>query len=197
MGNVMYERTGFADDRTPELRVSHAFGRFEVGGFIDNEVIRATLDVDTGAIPEAVGIVASFIHYTDGRYSYTQSLAARHQVVLVPGRFAVSGGVSGYLNERKTTVDAMTREGYVVGGNVGVRATVQLPAQFAVHCGPYVSGPFKQSPDFGVQAALGVQGFLFYALRRWDFYVGGALNNITDDFVSTYFTLGFKKRWGI
>jgi hypothetical protein len=197
MGNVMYERTGFADDYTPELRVSHAFGRFEVGGFIDNEVMRATLDVDTGAIPEVVAIAASFIYYTDGRYSYTQSLAARHQVVLVPGRFAVSGGASVYLNERKATVDAMTREGYVVGGNVGVRATVQLPARFAFQCGPYVGGPFRQSPDFEVQVALGVQGHVFYALRKWDFYIGGALNNITSDFVSTYFTLGFRKRWGL
>jgi hypothetical protein len=159
--------------------------------------MRATLDIATGTIPEAVQIVTSFIYYTDGRYSYTQSLAARHRIVLVPGRIAVSGGVSVYLNERKATIDAMTREGYVVGGNVGGSATVQLPAQFAFQCGPYVGGPFKQSPDFDVKVRLGVEGFVFYALRKWDFYVGGALNNITSEFVSTYFTLGFQKRWGL
>jgi hypothetical protein len=48
-----------------------------------------------------------------------------------------------------------------------------------------------------VQVSLGVQAFVLHALRKWDFYVGGALNNLTDDFVSTYFTFGFTKRWGL
>ena len=81
----------------------------------------------------------------------------------------------------------------MLGVNSGAGATIQLPALFALSAGSYAGVPFSQSPDFGAKIALGVQAFFYYALRKWDFYVGGSLTDITRR-PSTYFTFGFEKR---
>jgi hypothetical protein len=200
MGNITHERTGFADDRTPELGVSHAFGRFEVGAFIDNEVMRATLDVDTRAIPGTVYFNANFSWFTDGTYRHSQEVGAHHQIVVAPGRLSIRAGAVVRVWEARLNVvgmPSMQEKGTMITASAGAGPAVQLGGPFAMHGAFFVGAPLWQSQDYGGRVALGANTFLLLALRKWDFYVGGALNDITRAYPSTYFTLGFRKRWGL
>jgi hypothetical protein len=57
-----------------------------------------------------------------------------------------------------------------------------------------VGTPLWQSIDFGGKPGAGAQLFAYLPLRKRDFYVGGALDDITRGRPSTYFTFGFLKR---
>lgn len=196
-GNMTRERIGFADDYNLDIRASHAFRNVEVMAFLDQRA-GATVSIDTFTIPSTISVGAAFTGpQKDDRYNHSQFAAASHKLVLVPGRFSISGGARVSVTETRGIVDMMDVEGGIVRAGAGATGYVQLGWRFAAQGGASFSAPLWQTDGFEAKATLEVSAFLLVALRRWDFYVGGALGDITRSEPSTYFTFGFKKRWGV
>ncbi|HEY5923469.1 MAG TPA: hypothetical protein VIV11_17435, partial [Kofleriaceae bacterium] len=199
MGNVRFERNGFAEDRVFEVGLTHAFGPLQVEGHLGRNS-SVHLAFDTHAMPSQVFVTAVFgPFYSDNRYAHHQAAGVRHKVVLVPSRLALVGAATAVLNERRDVDSAsMTEtEGYSLSAGAGAAAHVQLWWRFALSTGLNGSIPIAHSEPYNPVAAINVGVYTYLALRKWDFYVGGNLFDVTRGHPSTFFTFGLNKRWGL
>jgi hypothetical protein len=197
MGNVTRERSGFFDDRTPDLRVSHSFRNVEVLAFIG---LRAGIEiaVDTFGIPRVVKVGAAFSNVQrDGRYNHSQYANIQQKLLVVPGRLSIVSGATVSMTEALGYVDAEQVEGGIVSASLGASAYAQLAGPFAASVGAGVGAPLWQSEGFRGHADLSVDAYLHLAWRRWDVYAGGNLFDVTRPGPSTFLSAGFKKRWGL
>lgn len=198
MGNVFYRRTGFADDRTPDFRVAHALGPFELSAGL-GELARVQIKYDTKAAPGEVYVGAGFSAVqNNGSYHHNQYAGALHKIVLMPGRLSVVGGASLRLYEQLAYVDSMSVEGEAVTADASAVAYVQVWQRFAISTGVGAGARLWESEAFGGdKTSLSPFLYTYLGLYKWDFYVGGNLFNVTHGRPSTFFTFGFKKRWGL
>jgi hypothetical protein len=197
MGNETTERTGFADDWNTYIGVGHTFRNVEVSLALGLRT-QAAVAIDTFAFPTRIEVGGAFMTpQKDGHYNHSQWLNAQHRFSVLPGRLSIGAGVTATVTEARFMVDAMTVEGGVLSAHAGASAYVQLGWRLSMSAGVGVGAPLWESEGIPTQVAVGVATYLVLALRKWDFYVGGNLNDVTRSGPSTFFTFGVKKRWGL
>ena len=205
MGNIVYERIGFADDRNLDIQVAHAFGRFEatavvVGGAGD-DALGGSIAFDTRSVPARVYVASRFsLPRDNGSYFHGQTLGATHKLVLVPGRLSLQPNAGVTINEIRRvngTNSTLNRDGFIASAGVFLFAYVQIAWRFALSSGGSVRFPLAQSDGFDSKPSLMLGSYLVLGLPKWDFYVGGNLYDCTRPDPETFFTFGIRARWGL
>ncbi len=196
-GVVRYRRTGFADDMTPDLSVSHAFGPVDVGvGLGVLARVHASTAIPT--LPVAIGVGAGFgAPQPDRRYYHSQYIRIVYKRVLVPQRVALFGSATADLAEARL-FDAMDMlvEGIEVSGSGGVSVELQLSRHWCVVGRVNGGVPLYKTAAFDVHAGLGTGASVLLGFRKWDFFVDADLGDVTRR-PSTFLNIGFAKRWGL
>lgn len=197
MGMVSYERTGFADRRTPDLDLSHAFGPIEaiVGAGV---FARLGVNIATKAIPEEVSFRAYFYpRQRDGSWEHFQTMTFAHRLLLRPHELALYGSASATLIEQRAEVaDGTLAKGKEITVHGGVGAEFQIRPWLCVAGGPSGGTPVYKSVDFLGYAGLSLSMSLTATTKKWDFFVDASLGDITRR-PSTFLNFGFAKRWGL
>jgi hypothetical protein len=196
-GVVSYRRTGFADDRTPDFSVSHAFGPVDVGvGLGVLARVHASTSIPT--LPIAVSVGAGFgAPQPDHRYYDNQYVSILYKRMLVPHRLALFASAAAYLAEvREYDTTGALAEGIATAANGGVSGELQLSRHWCVVGRVNGAAPLYKTAAFDVHAGLSTGASVLLGFRKWDFFVDGNLDDITRR-PATFLNIGFAKRWGL
>jgi hypothetical protein len=194
-GNSTYKRTGFFENRTPDLSLSHVFGPVQVGvglGVYFNTY--ATMLVSS--LPVAVRISALFSAVQpDGRYFHSQTVGATYKHLTIPHRLAIVGRVSASLEEVRAIYSGVEVEGLNTDANASITGIVQLARHWSVYVGLRTNVPIYKTADFNVGVSVGAATGVELTFRKWDFFIDTAMG--LDRHPSTFLNIGFAKRWGL
>jgi hypothetical protein len=194
-GDSTYKRTGFFENRTPDLSLSHVFGPVQVGvgvGIFFNAY--ATMLVSS--LPLSVGLNASFgVVQLDSSYFHSQTIGATYKHLAVPHRLAIVGKLSASLEEVRAIYSGVAVEGLNTDGTASISGIVQLARHWSVYVGARTTAPIYKTADFNVSVNAGASAGVQLTFRKWDFFIDTAMG--LDRHPSTFLNIGFSKRWGL
>jgi hypothetical protein len=186
-------RTGVTDNTDPDLSISHAIGPVWAGIGVAHDGY-AWVDVDLGGPALLFGGTFS-APQPDDSYRYSQHAAVIYKGMIVPGTLAAYGSATAYLAELGGP--PMQPSGHVISIDPRAGLELQIDPHWALTLASELFVPVQHSSALSERVALEVTAQALFAIRRWDFYLGGSLYDVTRSGPSTFVSLGFTKRWGI
>jgi hypothetical protein len=193
VGRVMTERAAV---NYPDLYVSHAFSRAELGIGI-GAAFYGWIAVDTKGRPQRVLVGLAFsAPQPDGRYFHSQGLTLSHKLFGGP-ETALVCHLSAYSHELDSYNDVGARvEGAYLVSRAAVTFQAQVSERFGVEFGGGVTVPVAQDADLHVGTTVSGSALMLLAAESWDFVLGFAIENPTEVFERSL-TVGVRKRFGL
>jgi hypothetical protein len=192
-----YVMPGRTSSSTPDVAISHAFSRAELGLGV-GQLGYAWIGFDTRAVPERVSFSLAFSSpHSDGSYAAAQTFAVSHKLWREPGHAALIG-MAAIETEEVGVIDpnGALVTGEVLAAGSGLTLRAQATQKFALWFSGTAVLPVVSSFPVELDAVLSGSTGLVIAFDSWDIFATGGLGNVTQNVV-TYLSLGFRKRWGL